>query len=497
MANALHRQPWFVLLLPVFFVLHGCAENFGFIKVADAFILVLVYIVAAVLCYLLFLLFFKDRIRAALITFYLFAVNFFFGAIQDFLKIHLVVLNRYSVLVPLFVILFVGLIIYLRNNKRSFSKLTLFLTLLLLIFIVVDLGSIILKEINPPGNKLSVYSFPKDSAFTTCADCDKPDIYFLLFDEYASSASLKNDFNYDNSAFDTFLINEGFHIQRKSKGNYNFTPFSMASILNMSYINGIDPAQVSIEDYARCNELIRSNAVINFLSNQGYEIVNYSIFDLAGNPSMIRQDFLPLKTKLVTDGTLLSRVRKDLAWIVLEGKFKIDWLAGRFFYDNMHNNEKVLAKLKKSSATVAGSPRFIYAHLFMPHPPFYFDKNGKLKEGSKILSESKEMNTDAYLDYVTYTNSRITELVTTIIRNTGGKAVVIFMGDHGFRKLSPAADEKRFFENQNAVYFPGKSYGMLYDSITGVNQFRVVFNTLFRQHFPMLKDSTIFLIDKK
>jgi hypothetical protein len=36
----------------------------------------------------------------------------------------------------------------------------------------------------------------------------------------------------------------------------------------------------------------------------------------------------------------------------------------------------------------------------------------------------------------------------------------------------------------------------LYDSISGVNQFRVVFNKLFHQHLPLLKDSSTYLKDK-
>ncbi len=495
--NTLRKYPWYLLLLPLFFVLHGYAENFGFINFSDIAILAVVYIVVAILLYLLFFLFFKNRARSALASFYILVFYFFFGAIQDFFKIHLNFLNKYSILLPVFIIAFILLIVYLKTTRSSFLKLTLFFNFLFLTFVLVDSGTIVLKKINPPADKLSAYSFEKNNDFSNCVECEKPDIFFLLFDEYASSVSLQKHFNYDNRLLDTFLINQGFHIQKESKSNYNFTPFSMASMLNMSYLAGINPSAISIEDYARCNELIKNNAVISFLSIQGYEIINYSIFDLAGNPSLVSQNILPLKTKLITDRTLFGRMRKDLGWMLFTGKFKIKWLSDKLFYDNMRNNETILSKLEQSSLAQAKTPRFFYGHLFMPHPPFYFDGKGNMQKSDVVYKVSKDINTEAYLEYVTYTNTRLKKLITAIKQNTKGRAVIIFMGDHGFRKPTIDKDTSHFFENQNAVYFPGNYYRLFNNHITGVNQFRVIFNALFQQEFPLLKDSTFFLADKK
>ncbi len=477
--------------------MHGYTENFGFINLGDTLILVFTYVAVAIILYFLFLVIFKNRIKAALAESFVMAFYLFFGAIQDFCKVHFAILNRYSVLLPLFLILFIALIVYLKKSKSSFWKLNLFLNSLFLIYIIVDLGSLVNKNFNPPLNKLSSYSFAKNNNYQPCNNCPRPDIYFLLFDEYESSASLKTHFNYDNNSFDTFLIEQGFHIQRNSRSNYNFTPFSMASILNMSYLTGIRPGEIYIEDYARCNELIRKNEVINFLSVQGYEIVNYSIFDLAGNPSLVSQNILPLKTKLITDATLFNRLQRDLGWMLLSGKFEVKWLSAGIVYTNLHNNEKFLDLLAKSSSERSSVPRFFYGHLLMPHPPYYFDKKGNSKQGDVVYKEWQELNTEAYLEYVTYTNTKIKELISAIKKNTKGQAVIIFMGDHGFRKATDDNDKTHYFENQDAVYFPSGDYQSFYDSASTVNQFRIIFNTLFLRNFTILKDSTIFLTDKK
>ena len=132
----------------------------------------------------------------------------------------------------------------------------------------------------------------------------------------------------------------------------------------------------------------------------------------------------------------------------------------------------------------------------MPHPPYFFDKNGNQKDENTIFRENSERALQAYLDYIPYTNSRIQELVSAIQQNTNGNAVIVFMGDHGFRYPTKGDHPRNYFENQNAIYFPDRDYRLLYDSITGVNHFRVVFNKLFNQQIPLLKDSTIYLKDR-
>ena len=73
----------------------------------------------------------------------------------------------------------------------------------------------------------------------------------------------------------------------------------------------------------------------------------------------------------------------------------------------------------------------------------------------------------------------------------------MLMSDHGFHEFSEEVDQKYHFMNLNAVYLPSKNYSGFYDGITPVNQFRVLFNGLFQQKLPMLKDSSIFLWESK
>jgi hypothetical protein len=102
------------------------------------------------------------------------------------------------------------------------------------------------------------------------------------------------------------------------------------------------------------------------------------------------------------------------------------------------------------------------------------------------LGHVYDKDKNLYLGYVGYTNTKIQELVNTILNNSKGEAVIIIMGDHGFRNDNNMPHHV-FLQNQNAIYLPGKNYNLFYDSITGVNQFRVLINTLFKQNTALVK----------
>jgi hypothetical protein len=313
-------------------------------------------------------------------------------------------------------------------------------------------------------------------------------------DGYASSIALAQWYQYHND-LDSFLLQRKFSIQAHSRSNYNFTPFSMASILNMSYLQGIaHPKQVTLNDYANCEAPIRNNEVIKTLSAAGYDIVNYSIFNLAGHPSAIEQDFLPLNTRLITERTMLAYTRRDIGWKLAKW-YPFKWFMVNDIMNTNHNNQRFIELVKTSAATKSTRPRFVYAHFYLPHNPYYYDKNGNLKDIATITRENKTFPIPAYLEYVTYANSRIREMITAI-QQQNPSAVIILMGDHGNREFTNEVFPARFFQNLNAVYYPDNDYKLLYDSISGVNQFRVVFNKLFKQNRPLLKDSSTYLIDK-
>jgi len=488
MKRKLPFLPVFPFLLPLFFVLHGMAENATYIDIRDCWGLLGVYMAVTVVLYLLLYLFYRDHSRTALAAGALQGIFFFFGALHGFLSRHVPLLSKYIIILPLLAILLVVILIRLKKSSFSPRRPVLFINILFLIYILFDLIRLGLPD-DPYRRRLSLTSPYIMSP--QAADSTYPDVYLLLMDEYASTSSLRTWFNYDNSSLDSFLTNKGFRVLPASRSNYDFTPFSMASMLNMSYLKGLGN-ECTIADYAFCNKLIRNSEVVRSFSMHGYDIVNYSIFDLDDHPSTVNELLLPVKTNLITAQTLFGRIRHDIGWNIYSLPF--GWLR-RQAYQTLDNNNSFITGVEKASSTKAAHPRFIYAHLLMPHNPFFYDQKGRLKEPKEL-----KQNVEGYLNYLPYTNEVIKRLVTAIQQHSHRSAVIILMGDHGVRYDAPGGgdpDDLHYLQNLNAVYFPDKDYHLFYDSVSGVNQFRIVFSNIFHLNIPLLRDSTILLKDRQ
>ena len=485
------KRPLFVLLLPVFFVFHRWAENRQYISFDDCLPLMGIYIAVALVLYGIFLVILRNSGRAALVSSYILGFYLFFGVLHDLLRKNAVFLHRYSILLPLFVVSVI-MLAWLLRKRTGFTRVTLFLNVLLLVYLLVDLAG--LARGRSGRVELSANS-PLAGDYSACDTCARPDIYLLVFDEYSSDKVLRDLFHYDNSGLDSFLGQQGFRILGGSRANYYITPFSMASILNGSYVQGIpQPLNLQPDDYLGVIDQIRRSAVVTFLMARGYRVVNNSPFDLPGHPYTIDQPFIPFRTRLITYSTLYNYLRRDLG-------ASLDRLLRRSPLESDISRVKTLNQ-RFLEATIGESrrrdsqPRFVYMHVLMPHLPYFYDSLMRPRPMTEIEQNLRKGSPERYLEYLPYTNARIREVVGAIRRNTAGKAVILFMSDHGFRYDPQEVDHAWFFDNQNAVYLPDGDTSCFYDSISGVNQFRALFNKMFRQNWPLLPDSTLFLHDR-
>jgi len=105
----------------------------------------------------------------------------------------------------------------------------------------------------------------------------KPDVYYIILDAFASHDTLKEFGGYDNSEFLDYLKSKGFYVVEKACSNYDRTPFSISSSLNMQYIDQVPRALG--ENYVADNvyyRLIQNSPVFNLFKRLGYKIVNIS-----------------------------------------------------------------------------------------------------------------------------------------------------------------------------------------------------------------------------
>lgn len=483
----LKKFPLFLYLLPVFFVLHGSTENYDFVPLKDAALLTGIYITISMALLLLFRLFYKDWMKASLIAFIIMAFHFFFGSIHDRLKNLFPgsFITKYLFILPVSFCLLLLVIIVLKKNKKPFQKTAYYLNFLFLFLIVIDITWLTGKIITVGKNEPVLLS----KEFIPYAGTDKPDIYVIICDEYAGKMELKDLFHFDNTPFFEQLTKRNFHIVPNSSSNYNFTPYSIASTLNMDYLDspGSGPQPLLAYTY----ETIRENQLLRFLLYHQYEFYNYSFFDFKGQPAHTRETFLPVRTRLITGQTFLSRLNKELRFNLvtkLDSKSEIRRLA----YGNRENNETLSKFTFKTAEEKNKQPKFVLTHLMMPHYPYYYDKNGN-EFPFESLQEEEKLNQHHYIEYLQYGNKKILEMIDHILKNSASPPVIILMGDHGYRHFKQPVDPKYYFCNLVSVHLPRNNYSAFSDSLTNVNLFRAVLNTIFGQQLPYLKDTTIIM----
>ncbi|HTM92973.1 MAG TPA: hypothetical protein VL095_11165, partial [Flavisolibacter sp.] len=124
----------------------------------------------------------------------------------------------------------------------------------------------------------------------------------------------------------------------------------------------------------------------------------------------------------------------------------------------------------------------------------YLDSNGAFVSDTAIILQNLDIK-KGYLNQVKYANTLLKSLIPLAAGKSDRDRVVIIEGDHGFRDYNDPSKVDNVFKNLNAYYFSDKDYSLLKEDITPVNSFRVVLNKYFCQSLPLLKDSSIYLIN--
>ncbi len=488
--SQLKKTPFFILLLVLFFILHGTVENYDYIYFNEiAKVGVVIFIGISVFCFVAFF-FVKDAIHAALITFFISTFILFFGAIFDFVRsIKLFsFLHSYTVFVPFMLCVFFVFIFFIRKKIALQKSLCYYLNILLLLYCLYDFASLIFIS-----SKTKKQFTSTAINFDTTLVKAKPNVYFMIFDEYPGYKSLKDSFAFANDSLYNFLESKDFKIL-PTFSNYNMTFYSMASMLNMHYIDKpYIPLQNTFNDDQDRIKEVKNAQAVQYFKTMGYSFTNYSIFDILDQSSVKGNSFVVSQATLLTHKIFFNRMIKDIGWHFITGKNKITFIENIYMKDK-RNNAFIEKQLLETNLEKT-SPQFIYAHFNMPHTPFFYDSLGNPLSNATIFDESLHGDKSLTLSYLKYANSKIKNLV-EVISKKDSNAIIIVMSDHGWRSYkTKGVITPLYFNNICAVRFPNKNYLPMNDSWSNINFFRYLFNAQFNQKIPYLSDSTIFLRD--
>ena len=324
-----------------------------------------------------------------------------------------------------------------------------------------------------------------------------PDIYFIVLDGYGRSDVLKEFYGYDNSDFLRGLKEKGFYVAQDSMANYSITALSVAATLNAEYIDSLVAADLKGKaDWRPVRRLLRKNRLTAFLQRWGYSIVSFST--VYYNVDLGQADFyfsrwwyLNLFEMGLIERTPIPWLLRKLGWTILQ-----DWHRGMSLQTLDHLPD----------ATRLEGPKFVYAHVLCPHPPFLFGPRGEAVnpntrydlwlDGPDIIKRpggSLEQYVQFYVGQVQFVEWKIKHIVREVLEKSATPPIIVLHSDHGptagpWVAEKNSTSERIRFGILNALHLPNGGAERLYDSISPVNTFRVVLNHYFGAQYDLLED---------
>jgi len=421
------------------------------------------------LIFIIFSFLLKNKIKASFITTTGIVLFFSYGIIHNFLdgftsgSFYV----RHTYLIVIFLILWGVSIFFFSRTKRRLQRISLVTNLFAISLIIIFIINFSLTSIEPQD---------------LTNDENYPDIYYIILDSYAHQTVLMEVYNFDNQEFISFLKEKNFFIPSTSYSNYRHSFLSLNSALNMEYINYLsDELDSNSRNYHKLYEMVDENKVMQILKSKGYKIINFASNNGVTGNIEVADINLCEKNPFIDSQFLIMLIRASILGPVYSEIF--DSFSNERTYCVFLEMQILHKKIDK--------PFFVFAHILLPHSPYRIGPNGENVEyptvGTK-LSESDHL--EGYINQVKFVNKKVKETVEKILEENS-HAVIIVQSDTGTSLYDPQNQTeiiKRKMMILNAYYFPENGTENLYDYITPVNTFRLIFNLYLDEEYPLLED---------
>ncbi|MFQ5565407.1 MAG: hypothetical protein ACE5EU_03495 [Paracoccaceae bacterium] len=345
-----------------------------------------------------------------------------------------------------------------------------------------------------------------------------PDIIYIVPDRYGNSAALEAGFRHDNSAFVGGLRRRGFLVADAARANYSNTPYSIASMMNMQYL---EPMLQRLDGEVRRIEpiysLIRENLVVARLKQMGYRYVHVASF-WDGTRKSPQADLTVDLWSFDFGGEFSLAVFQQMPLLLLA-------------VATVSSPDRCAA-LKRQLSYLEGvggedQPTFVFAHLLVPHAPILTDADGNCISPMEYPVRPRGVTWEAFREgfsgFLSYFNTRILEIFDRQKAHNPNPLIFVIQADEGpypkaYRESilggrdRPETEAEPFdwqtasdaqlltkFGIINALYLGGASDGgaEVPQTMTPVNNWRVIFGHLDGTVYPMLPDRHFMLPDQK
>lgn len=490
MKKPLVLHPFLFAAFPILFLFTHNIHEFSFSQIIlpSAIILGLTLIFVWLSKFIL-----KDDIKGGILVSIFLALFFSYGHIYNIVdgsQIANFVIGRHRYLMFVWFVIFIySNYFIIKKQHRHLYNFTKILNVIAFSLILISLLNIGIYKFNLIGSWQDKNIHIKNGDNNVVDIKDKTsirDIYYIILDGYASSRTLYEVYKYDNSEFIAYLIKEGFYVASKSHSNYPTSFLSLASSLNMEYVNYLSNLiGVESKDRSIPYQLIKDSKVMRFLKSKGYKFIHFS----SGWGATNHNKYADLDIRCGKTNEFLMVLIQTTILNPFTGYIIEDDVRGRIL-----GTFSELAEVYQIKG-----PKFVFAHINCPHPPYVFNANGDPVPETKLLMHgSVWKQKELYLNQLIFINKKVKALVNEIISKSEFAPIIILQADHGSASTLNSSEHptaemlKERMTIFNAYYLPGGGNALLYDFITPVNTFRLIFNFYFSMNYKLLKDQSYF-----
>ena len=510
------RFPYHPLLLSIYPIAHLYARNFVFLPIENTFRILAVTLVFALFFLAAFKLILKDWALAGVLSSLLVVLFYTFGHAANAIEawtLNLQITFDVSILgwIWLAALLVISLLALKFGLPEQTTPLLNIVATVLVIAPVISIASYATAvggSVPADEAKLSELRGEQE-AEAGMSQVAGPDIYFIILDSYQRADTLLDSYGYDNSAFTEGLQERGFYLASSSRSNYLNTNYSLNTSLNLMYYHEF-PDQILLNSKYD----LQTNYVSDFLRRIGYEIV---VFDSGSDDTndQYADIFVTPKSSQLEDDQFINPFERLLlsttaAALLFQGS-SLDAGPGEASDVFAKAVNRELAQRRElithafgslAGHGAGGGEQLLFSHIFLPHFPFLYGPDGEeLQYHQNLNLYWYEVEPENYIEYynyqIDYLNQAVLDAVDEILGASEGPVVIVLQSDHGDRKFidfdeptSAGVDARSAI--LNAIYYSDGNYESLYQSVTPVNTFRLIFNHWFGTEYPLLPDRTFF-----
>jgi len=505
--KAIFKGPvvFYPLLFAAFPILFLYVYNISETSASQIWLPIVISVAATLVLWAVLSLILRSLSKAGLATAIFLVFFFSYGRLYDALEYLGVFVPKHAYLLPVMLFVWGYCVYFIGRAKSDFRITTRLFNITAVVLIAINLFNIASYQI-----KLARLSdvTPVDSSEQAAANPVElsalPDIYFIILDEYAHPDTMKEWYDYDNSDFINSLEDKGFFIASESKTRTPHTSQVIAQILDMEYLTAgwywdeanrgfvevklpesVYPADApnSIQTYRR----IAYNRVVDFLRAKGYKFVYFGNAHDYDRWDTYMEENADLYFNYY--GSNSSSVVGEFQYILwnttMLRPFYLHVVGGQYEQPFMRQILGPLAQIMSMASEE--SPKFVAVHMYCPHQPFVFDSQGEPVDRAYYTNyDDKKF----YLGQYIFISTQIEEVVDVLLKESEIPPIIILQSDHGLRPCFPGVviGGNEWQKILNAMYLPGMDAGMLYDNISPVNTFRLIFNHYFDADYPLLED---------